>query len=61
MRSQTRLEVARRAQRALKPAMDTPRVMLSEVDDAALAAVLARVDGVAQKLEADVARYGGRW
>ncbi len=41
--------------------MGTPRVLLSEADDAALTAARARVDSVAQKLETDVVRYGDRW
>ncbi len=57
----SRLEVARRGQRALRAAMGTPRTYLSEADDAALTAALARVDSVAQELEVDVARYGDGW
>jgi len=57
----SRLRVARRAQGALKAALGTPRVMLSEADDGALTAALAQVDSVAEKLEADVARCGDRW
>ena len=35
--------------------------MLSEADDGALTAALARVDSVVEKLAADVARCGDRW
>jgi len=53
----SRLIAVRRAQRALKAAMGTERLLLSEADDAALTAALARVDRIADDLEADVARY----
>ena len=51
-----RLQVVRRAQRAVRAAIGTPRIMLREVDDDALTDALTRIDEQAQQFEADLSR-----
>ena len=53
-----RLQVARRAQRALRAALGTPRILPAEADDAGLVAALTRIDRIAADLEAEAARCG---
>ncbi len=53
-----RLDVVRRAQRALRSAIGTPRILLSEADDATLTAALGQIKQMAGDPEARAARSG---